>query len=578
VGCAGPAAADRQRTQHARLSDNGRSPLFRGGTINEHNASSWCSGTLIGCRTFLTAAHCVEDDQSPSRYWVYLQHAGIQAVASVTMHPSYFPFGFPEFDVAVLKLGAVVTAIEPTPINELMSPPFGTPGMIVGFGQTSSGGNDYGIKRSGLVETSDCTGVVSGLGNTELVCWRYLAPVGPPGDDSNTCNGDSGGPLFVDLGGGTAVAGVTSGGVHDTCLPTDDSYDANVFTYRTFVLGELGTDSTATCGGLPPVGGPDVTVLGNDGYLSGVNPSDSFTVPVTEFAQELRLALTGESNGGFDVDFYVKEGLGASVSSFDCKADGASNVGACLFTYPAIGDWSVFVNRSSGSGEYQVTTTIIAGDPPVCGNGIREFGEECDGADAALCPGECLPIGDPTACGCPVCPASPQTGCTTGEPGRSVVQVKDNDDDTRDRFRWKLGKAESTDLFEFGDPTNDAGVRYRMCMYDASGARSSAEVPSLGTCDGRDCWKVTGTKGFKYKDKAGSTDGITDIKLRAGEDGKTQVQVKARGAGFETPTPPLDSPVVAQLTVSDGESLRCWQTTFSSPTRNQDGTFKAKGP
>ena len=72
------------------------------------------------------------------------------------------------------------------------------------------------------------------------MCWTFQKPVGLPGDDSNTCNGDSGGPLFVDLGGGQIVAGVTSGGNNGSCQVFDESYDANVFTYASFILGQLG--------------------------------------------------------------------------------------------------------------------------------------------------------------------------------------------------------------------------------------------------------------------------------------------------------------------------------------------------
>ncbi len=114
----------------------------------------------------------------------------------MTAHPGYTSSGFPEFDVAVLKLGSIVMGIDPTPVNTAESPPFDTPGTIVGFGQTSGGAGDYGIQRIGRVETSDCTGVLSGLGNNELVCWHFWNPVGSPGGDSDTCHGDSGGPLF----------------------------------------------------------------------------------------------------------------------------------------------------------------------------------------------------------------------------------------------------------------------------------------------------------------------------------------------------------------------------------------------
>ncbi len=41
--------------------------------------------------------------------------------------------------------------------------------------------------------------------------------------------------------------------------------------------------------------------------------------------------------------------------------------------------------------------------PPECGNNVIEAFEACDGTSDALCPGECLPLGDPNECQCPVC-------------------------------------------------------------------------------------------------------------------------------------------------------------------------------
>ncbi len=307
---------------------------------------------------------------------MFLQHAGVFSVTSVTSHPSY---NFLTADVAVLKLGSQVTGIDPTEINQIDPSSFvpGEPGTIAGFGVTLQFNDDDGIKRFGRVKSANCNASEIGAGNTELICWNYETPVGPPGDDSNTCYGDSGGPLFMDLGAGEVVAGVTSGGLVLSCDTGDHAYDANVYTYRSFILGQLGADSTAACGSLAPVGDPGTIVLGNDGTLSAGNPDDSFSFAVNPSTAELRVAFNTEEILLY-ADLYVRFGAPASSSNFDCAVDINSPYGACSFASPADGTWHVLVDRDSGSGEYQVTTTIFGGDPSVCGNNMVEAGEECD--------------------------------------------------------------------------------------------------------------------------------------------------------------------------------------------------------
>lgn len=334
--------------------------------ITADNAVIECSGTLIGCRTFLTAAHCISGDVDPSHYWVYLQHAGIVAVSSVATHPSYSPT-LSGHDVAVVQLATDVTGIEPTPINsthDLGAMGVGLGATIVGFGETSVTGLDFGIKRYGAVQTANCvTTLTGGEGNDKLVCWDFAIPVGPPGQDSDTCNGDSGGPLFMDFSGVTEVASVTSTGSSPFCRPLDHSWDASVYYNAVWLQSQIGADSTTTCGGIGPVGTPSVTVTGNSGTLSPSHPSDSFTFDVSGTPSVLRVALNGQYNGTFNPDLYVKQGTGASTSSYDCKADGLSMFGGCEFLLPNPGTWSVFVSDASGAGQYQVTITVFAGSP-----------------------------------------------------------------------------------------------------------------------------------------------------------------------------------------------------------------------
>ncbi len=224
-----------------------------------------CSGTLIGCQTFLTAAHCVcaNGDASmcgtldPASFRVYLQHGGIVDVAAVAVHPAY-EFGVAS-DIAALALAAPVWGIAPTPINTATTPEVGTTATIAGFGISGGRTDDGGLKRDGAVTTATCAAAAP---EPAHVCWSFAAPVGPPGTDSNTCTADSGGPLFVDVGAGEVVAGVTSGGSAIDCLPPDLSYDTNVFENRDFIQSVGGTDlSSVTCGSISHVGEPDTVVV-----------------------------------------------------------------------------------------------------------------------------------------------------------------------------------------------------------------------------------------------------------------------------------------------------------------------------
>src|SRR6185436_9409230 len=80
---------------------------------NPDRAALVCSGTLIGCRTFLTAAHCVEGS-TPGGFVVFLQHVGFVGVSAIALHPSY---DYPVGDVAVLTLAAPVSGVHPASID-----------------------------------------------------------------------------------------------------------------------------------------------------------------------------------------------------------------------------------------------------------------------------------------------------------------------------------------------------------------------------------------------------------------------------------------------------------------------------
>ena len=89
----------------------------------------------------------------------------------------------------------------------------------------------------------------------------------------------------------------------------------------------------------------------------------------------------------------------------------------------------------------------------------------------------------------------------------------------------------------------------------------------------------TSTTGYVMVNKAGTPQGLTKAKFKAGIAGKAQVQVQGKGVNVPMPTLQLTTPVTVQLLIDDGVTTECWQTTFSAaPIANDAVQFKAKGP
>jgi hypothetical protein len=322
----------------------------------------------------ITAAHCICEVSGTGAacpdgtffldlndYLVFFPNGGEFPVSSASVAPGY-GFGI-EGDIAVLELAYPIRSVAPVPINLVGSPAFGTSGVAVGFGTQSDSSADSGIKRQAAVATSTCSG--SGISDAEHVCWDSGAPA--------ICLGDSGGPLFADVGAGSAVVGVLSGGAPMICTPGDVTFSTDVFVQSGWITAEAGADLDATaCGDGPQVGDVGVTVDGFGGVVSS-SETESFEVPAG--VKQLRVALNAElGDPPNDFDLRVRFGSPPNPGNSDCAPLLLGSFEYCEFQDPSPGTWYAEVKVfSGGPGEYQIVATQILENPAPPAPGLGDL-------------------------------------------------------------------------------------------------------------------------------------------------------------------------------------------------------------
>lgn len=166
---------------------------------------------------------------------------------------------------------------------------------------------------------------------------------------------------------------------------------------------------------------------------------------------------------------------------------------------------------------------------------------------------------------------SPAVGCRTAL--KSILILKNQSPDTKDKLIWKWIKGQATSQEEFGVPTGT--TQYALCIYSGPAAPATYAVPGDAVK-----WSVLGDKGYKYTDTAGSADGITKIQLKGSTNDKSKCLVKGKGVNLkDLALENLDDNnlVVVQL-VNDSTTV-CFESTFTPSdfvTVNDPARFKAK--
>ena len=172
----------------------------------QYNGHEICTASLVSPTMIVSAAHCFNqasaDQIRQSEFVLGIDTANSKVRAHLDwamQHPGYdnqdFVYDGP--DVAVAALQTAITAVQPVVLHP--SNPadlIGQDMILVGYGRAAD-------EQSGSSSRRYATVSLAGTNNTKV----YYEFKG-----TGACNGDSGGPAFIEVDGGWRQVGITSGG------------------------------------------------------------------------------------------------------------------------------------------------------------------------------------------------------------------------------------------------------------------------------------------------------------------------------------------------------------------------------
>ena len=211
--CQAPALEDTSTSEHEILSTNNPLPdsTFTGACHmyivrpvdddGDPQDDLQCSCSLVAPTIVLTAASCVHDTLAVGRpqditvtFGTSVLTGDVFGIAAAELHRYYDD----KIDGDASALGYEIATLNDEPLTQEH---VGAAANIVGYGVSGMNSSDFGTRRKAItpITVVDSRSIFAGIDTVDI--------------EELSCDGDSGGPVFVDLGAGFVQVAVTS--LHD---------------------------------------------------------------------------------------------------------------------------------------------------------------------------------------------------------------------------------------------------------------------------------------------------------------------------------------------------------------------------